>query len=89
MDELQLVKAIENSVKINEREAAAKINIHALAASYARGGKKAKQQIDKINKKIDREVKGRQAKAAMINATPEETITEAEIIKIMGPRDGK
>lgn len=54
MDELELVKAIENSVEIMNRENVTTINSHALVGAYASGNKKAKSQIDSMNRSLKR-----------------------------------
>lgn len=84
MDELELSKAIENAVEISERENVTSINSQALAGAYAGGSKKAKTQIDSINKKIT--TKTTTAKASQFK---EDNISRDDIRKIMEARNGR
>lgn len=85
MDELELMKAIENATQIIERENASNINANALAAAYGTGSKKAKSQIDSINRKISTKSKMRTAG----NVTPkEDSISREDIKRMMEARNG-
>jgi hypothetical protein len=59
MDELQLLKALEEAIQLKKSEQIEQINSNALAGAYASGSKKAKNEIDKLNRKLssDRNLK--------------------------------
>lgn len=54
MDELTLLKVLEEAVDLNKKERAENVNLSALATAYAGGNKSAKSQIEKINREARR-----------------------------------
>lgn len=52
MDELELLKAVEQAIELKKREQVENINSAALAGAYAGGSKKAKTEIDKLNRNL-------------------------------------
>lgn len=86
MDELELMKSIENAVDILEKENASNINSHALAAAYGSGNKKAKSQIDSINKKVS--IKNKIKNANNIEPKDNTTLSRNDIEKIMEIKNG-
>lgn len=55
MDELEVLKALEQAIELKKRDQADNINSAALAGAYAGGSKKAKTEIDKINRNLVRD----------------------------------
>lgn len=86
MDELELMKAIENAIVINKRENANNINAQSLAGAYIAGNKKAKNQIDQIN----REVSAKSDMEAIKKANPgmKAATSRDQIRKIMEANNG-
>lgn len=84
MDELELMKAIENAVTINERENATNINSQALAGAYVGGNKQAKTQIDTINRKVTSKERLKQVKKA--NPEMKSPLSREELTNIMNRR---
>ena len=52
MDELELLKAIENAVLINERESVSHVNLQTLSGAYVAGSKEARTQISTMNNSL-------------------------------------
>lgn len=83
MDELELTKAIEQAVILNKKENVDQINSVALAGAYAGGNKKAKSQIDKINKSLTTEINVRKLKRTNPELKMKNELTREQIQKIM------
>ena len=86
MDELELMKAIENAVDILEKENASNINSHALASAYGSGNKKAKTQIDSINRRLS--MKNKMKNANNVEPKDNTTLSREDIKKIMEAENG-
>jgi hypothetical protein len=86
MDELELMKAIENSVEIMEKEQVSKINAQALAGAYVTGNKQAKTQIDSINRRVTNKSKFKQI--AKVNPKMETSISRDQIKQMMEDKNG-
>ena len=54
MSQIELAKALENSVTLNQKENVNNMNIHALVGAYTQGSKKALAEMKKINSEVKR-----------------------------------
>lgn len=54
MDEITLLKVLEEAIDLNKKERAENVNLSALATAYAGGNKSAKSQIEKINREANK-----------------------------------
>lgn len=55
MDELDLLRSVEEAINLKKKNQIEQINSNALAGAYASGSKKAKSEIDKLNRKVTTE----------------------------------
>jgi hypothetical protein len=86
MDELELMKSIEHGIELVERENANSVNLQALAGAFVGGSKKAKSQIDSMNKKITT----KDTTKKMANVVPtQSSVTRDQIINIMESSNGR
>ena len=83
MDELDLMKAIDQAIVLNKKENLDQINSQALAGAYAGGSKKAKSQIDKMNKSLVTELNIKQLKKTNPNLEMKNELTREQIQAIM------
>ena len=85
MDELELLKAIENAVLITKRENVVSINNQSLAGAYVSGNKKAKNQIDQINRELTSKTDMETIKK--VNPGMKASTSRDQIRKIMGAQN--
>ena len=78
MDELELLKALKEAIKIQERKQVQDINKGALIGAFSSGSKKAKSEIDKINRKINLDERREMLKNSEIK-TPDVILTDEQM----------
>lgn len=89
MDELQLLKSIEEAIDINRRNQVDGINSMALATAYGSGSKRAKTEIDKINKKVKTDLQMKEFKKVNPTFEMKNELTREQLQKIMDKENGK
>ena len=83
MDELQLVKALEQAILNDKKENVNNINNQALAASYASGNKKAKSQVDSLFRKLSTEINVKNLMKTNPDLQVKNELTREQMQKIM------
>ncbi len=87
MDELQLLKAIEQAIISNKTDSVNQVNLQSLSGAFVSGNKKAKSQIDKMNRDLNIEVNMKKLLKVNPNLKAKTELTREQLQKIMEAQD--
>ena len=88
MDQVELLKAIEQSVIQHKREAVDNINTSALAGAYVAGSKQAKSKIDSLNKDATSDYRNKMIEQSNPPSSPKKFLSRKQLQKIMETKNG-
>lgn len=88
MDELELLKAVEQAIEIKKKNQIEQINSNALAGAYASGSKKAKTEIDKLNRNLNKENQIREIKKVNPEFKMKNELSRDQLEKLMNYKRG-
>lgn len=86
MSQIELAKALENSLSLYHKENVNEINLHALVGAYSQGSKKALAQINKMNAEAKRKDITKNASQFKDNTLSRETLEK--LMKQQGSGNG-
>lgn len=84
MDEIQLLKSIEEAITINKRKKLEDINTNALGSAFGSGSKKAKTQIDKLQREFKKDENIKELKRNNPNLKVKNELSIEQLKKLAG-----